>query len=444
MIFRNRAAPRCSRLPEGAAAAPPGGARPRHRTSRGGAGQPSWARRAASGRGRRQRPPCGSPSVPPSAARRAPPERRAARRPQHRRYRPAWQGGSRPAWWTAARGETRPLTARGRPGRGRAGSAADAAADGGGGRAAGPGSRARAASGPVPGGMGRAEPGWAGPGGASSRLPFPSPPFALRPAGAVSRRGPARCSRSAQGRSGPPPWVPGRGAGPCSAAGAGERGHSSSGCPEPRGCPGPGESPLCPTPSGGIVCIYLFFFNVRIMSFILCYFSLWKKKNPSPSIEQAQRNFLSFVKASSCFRAFIPYKAVFSVKPEPNPLWKRFFSFSSCRAVGRTRCQRSMAPGAVRDEAQGMRGSLVAAAPAVPVGSRAGRAPRGRSGSANRAGTCGLQGRRKEETSPSGFGFSLQGKAPLRFQGSVGAADGVLLLSLVFFFCFRFASHPSC
>lgn len=57
-----------------------------------------------------------------------------------------------------------------------------------------------------------------------------------------------------------------------------------------------------------------------IMPFILCYFSLWKKKNPSPSSEQAQRNFLSFVKASSCFRAFIPYKAVFSVKPEPNPL----------------------------------------------------------------------------------------------------------------------------
>lgn len=44
-----------------------------------------------------------------------------------------------------------------------------------------------------------------------------------------------------------------------------------------------------------------------------------KKKNPSPASEQAQRNFLSFVKASSCFQAFIPYKAVFSVKPEANP-----------------------------------------------------------------------------------------------------------------------------
>ncbi|XP_051666243.1 actin-related protein 3 isoform X1 [Manacus candei] len=54
--------------PRRGAAAPP-------RVTAGGAGQPSWAGRASSGRGRRQRPPCGSPSVPPSAARRAPPER---------------------------------------------------------------------------------------------------------------------------------------------------------------------------------------------------------------------------------------------------------------------------------------------------------------------------------------------------------------------------------
>lgn len=126
-------------------------ARPRRR-AQGGADQPSWARWAvpASGRGRRERPPCGSALSP---RRRAPPERaQGCRRPQHRRYPGAWQGGFRPVWWTAARGERRPgrpLTARCRPGRGRAGSAA---ADGGGGRAArggagaGLGSRARAGS----------------------------------------------------------------------------------------------------------------------------------------------------------------------------------------------------------------------------------------------------------------------------------------------------------
>lgn len=75
------------------------------------------------------------------------------------------------------------------------------------------------------------------------------------------------------------------------------------------------------------------------MSFILWYFSLWKKKNPSPSTEQAHRNFLSFVKASSCFRAFIPYKAVLSVKPEPNPFQKFFFFFSSYQMKRRMWCQ---------------------------------------------------------------------------------------------------------
>lgn len=84
---------------------------------------------------------------------------------------------------------------------------------------------------------------------------------------------------------------------------------------------------------------------MRLVSFILCYFSQWKgrekkrrkrgkkkiKKNPSPASEQAQRNFLSFVKASSCFQAFIPYKAVFSVKPEANPFYKLVFLFSSAQ-----------------------------------------------------------------------------------------------------------------
>lgn len=56
-----------------------------------------------------------------------------------------------------------------------------------------------------------------------------------------------------------------------------------------------------------------------IYSLLLLSVEREEKKKASSASEQAQRNFLSFVKASSCFQAFIPYKAVFSVKPEPNP-----------------------------------------------------------------------------------------------------------------------------
>lgn len=146
----------------------------------------------------------------------------------------------------------------------------------------GPGSRARAAAVPVAGGEGRAGPSRAGLGGEASCLPFPLPPLSLRlPSPPRSPRAapPAGAARSSRlrllGRC-----LPGRG-GPGAAAGAGsgERGQPS--CEVPK-CPRSGESPRRRVPSGWAL-MYLFNLNMWIMSFILCYFSLWKeKKKPLP------------------------------------------------------------------------------------------------------------------------------------------------------------------
>lgn len=64
---------------------------------------------------------------------------------------------------------------------------------------------------------------------------------------------------------------------------------------------------------------------------------------------------------------------------------------------------------------------------AGPGGLR-GAAPGARSGSADRAVTRGLRGRRKEEAAPAGIGFSLEGEALLGFQGFLASTDGMLLL----------------
>lgn len=116
--------------------------------------------------------------------------------------------------------------------------------------------------------------GWAGPG--LHPAAFLSPPSALRPAGEVSRCGPARCFLAGRGR-------PRR---------------SRAGVRDLVRLPGPGEASGDTAPAGarsprdalargsrrsarrrpGGWWVFIFFFNARIMSFILCYFCLWKKK----------------------------------------------------------------------------------------------------------------------------------------------------------------------
>lgn len=114
------------------------------------------------------------------------------------------------------------------------------------------------------------------------------------------------------------------------------------------------------------------------------------------------------------------------------------FSFSSCQAAEGTRCQWSLAAGAVREEAPGSRAGLCGAPGAGQGGRRGGAAGSGAgrlrgaahgSGSAREARTAlppaGPSGRGNGSIGPR---FSWEGKALLGFQSSLATADGMPLL----------------